>query len=231
MKNGIDRDVALADHVLERNRERVAELGVLGVGHVEVVVDDQLVEDVLGHLAMDRQVVLASGELGDGAVAGDDGERRDAGHRERLDVIGAEEQDRRPAWSRRAPCRARFIAAAGLIELLRILVRRPREHVRRVARADCCNDFTHCCLLVSDRILIRTGLGTVRRPSRSPSTTVHRLVDLVQQRHRRHARWRRSTPARALRGWRRRTRCPGGRRPASSSSGTSLPSLSVIESR
>ena len=56
--------------------ERVAELGVLRVGDVEVVVDDQLVQDVLGHLAVDRQVVLAAGELRDGAAAGDDRERR-----------------------------------------------------------------------------------------------------------------------------------------------------------
>ena len=41
------------------------------------------------------------------------------------------------------------IATAGLIELLRILVRRTREHVRRMTRGDRCNDFTHDLLPLS----------------------------------------------------------------------------------
>jgi hypothetical protein len=137
-----DGDVALADHILERNRERVTQLGILGVGHVEVVVDDQLVEDVFGELAVNRQIVLASGELRDGAIAGNDRKRRHAADRERFDVVSTEEQNR---------VRLGLIEhlaelvhrPAGLLELIRILVRRPREHVRRVARPDGGNDLTH----------------------------------------------------------------------------------------
>ena len=59
----------------------------------KLVLDDQLVQQVLGHLAMDRQLVFAPGEFRDGAAAGDDRERRNAGDRERLDVIAAEKHD------------------------------------------------------------------------------------------------------------------------------------------
>jgi hypothetical protein len=124
----------------------VSELGILGVRHVEVVLDDELVEDVLGHLAMDRQVVLAAGELGDGATAGHDGKAGHATDRERLDVVRAEHQDhvRLALVERLAELLDRGLR---LIELLRILVRWPREQVRRVARAECCNDLAHEVLL------------------------------------------------------------------------------------
>src|SRR6266550_3720003 len=58
-----DRDVALADDVLERNGERVTELRVFRIRDVEVVVLDESVEDVLRHLAMDWQLVLAAREF------------------------------------------------------------------------------------------------------------------------------------------------------------------------
>ena len=126
----------------------MAELGIFRVRDVEVVVDDQLVEDVLGHLAMDRQVVLAAGELGDGPVPRDDRKTRDARDRKRFDVIGAEEQDR-IRLGLVEDLAELLHPGAGLIELLRVLVGRPREHVRRMARADGRNDFTHgiCSLL------------------------------------------------------------------------------------
>src|SRR2546422_5683823 len=50
-------------------------------------------------LAVDRQVVLPAGELGDGAVPRHDRETRHACHRERLDVIGAEKEDRVETFS------------------------------------------------------------------------------------------------------------------------------------
>jgi hypothetical protein len=139
------RDVAPADDVFERNREGVAELGVFGIRHVEAVVDDELVEDVLGQVAVNRQGVLAAGKLRDGIVAGDDRKRRDTRHRERFDVIGAEKEN---------GIRLRLVedlaellhADPGLIELLRVLVGRPGEHVRGMTGADGSNDFAHVSL-------------------------------------------------------------------------------------
>ena len=120
----------------------MTELGVLGIRHVEVVIDDELVEDVFGELAVNRQVVLAPGELRHRAVAGDDGKRRHAADREGLDVVGAEEQDRVRLGL--VEDLAELVhRPAGLLELVRILVRRPREHVRRVARSDGGNNLTH----------------------------------------------------------------------------------------
>ena len=120
----------------------MTELGILRVGHVEVVIGDELVEDVLCHLAMDRQIVLAAGELGDRAIARHDCERWHAAHGEGLHVIGAEEEDRV-----RLGLVENFAELlhrrAGLLELIRILIRWPCEHVRGVARADCCNDLAH----------------------------------------------------------------------------------------
>ena len=124
----------------------MAELGVFRIRDVEAVIDDQLVEDVFGELAMDRQVVLAAGELGNRPIARDDREARDARHGKRLDVIGPEEQNRVGLGLVQDPAELLHVAA-GLIELLRVLVRRPREHVRRVARADGGYDFSHTCLL------------------------------------------------------------------------------------
>ena len=135
-------DVAAADDVFERNGERVPQLGVFGIRHVEAVVDDELVEDVLGHLAVDREVVLAAGKLGDGAIARDDRKRRDTRDRKRFHVIGPEKQN--GIRLRLVENRAELLhAGAGLIELLGVLVWRPREHVRGVAGADGSNDFAH----------------------------------------------------------------------------------------
>ena len=120
----------------------MAELGIFRVRHVEVVIGHELVEDVFSDLAMDRQVVLASRELGDRPVAGHNGKRRNAAHRERLHVIGAEEQDdvRLGLVEDFAELLHR---RTSLLELIRIFIRWPREHVRRVARADCSNDLAH----------------------------------------------------------------------------------------
>ena len=108
---------------------------------------------------MDRQVVLASGELRDRAVARYDGERRHAAHRERLDVVGAEEQDgiRLGLVEHLAELVHR---RAGLFELIRIFIRWPREHVRRVARADCCNNLAH---LICSSVRL-SGLGSTALP-------------------------------------------------------------------
>src|SRR5688572_12949977 len=183
-----DGNVALPDQELERDREGVAELRVLGICHVEVVIHDQLVEDVLRHLAMDRQVVLAAGELGDGAAAGDDREAGDAGDGEGLDVVGAEHQD--DVGLALVQRLAQFLdRRGGLIELLGVLVRRPGKQIRSMAGAQCGNDLTHCSLL---RFISSPCLFCPVTPSSAP-------------------RWRRSIPARDLRGRRRRTRCPGGR--------------------
>ena len=137
-----DRDVALADHVFERHRERVAELGVLRIRQVEVVVGDQLVQDVFRHLAVDRHDPLASREPRHGVAAGDDRERGHAADGERLDVIGAEEDD--DVGLGLVEHLAQLLhRRAGLIQLLRVLVRRTREHVRGMARPDGRNDFSH----------------------------------------------------------------------------------------
>ena len=152
------RDVALADHVLERNRERVAELGILRVGDVETVLGDQLVEDVLGHLAVDGQVVLAARELRDGAIAGDDGKRRHARHREGFDVVGAEEED--DVGLGLVEHLAELVhGPAGLLQLFRVFVRRPREHVGRVTGADGCDDLSHAVAL-----LVRLRQGAANPP-------------------------------------------------------------------
>ena len=91
---------------------------------------------------MDREVVFLAGELRDCAAARDDREGRDTRHGKRFDVIAAEEED---------DVGIGFVenlsqlahAGACLIELFRFLVRRPREHVRRMTRADGRYDFTH----------------------------------------------------------------------------------------
>ena len=91
---------------------------------------------------MDREVVFLAGELRDCAAARDDREGRDTRHGKRFDVIAAEEED---------DVGIGFVenlsqlahAGACLIELFRFLVRRAREHVRRMTRADGRYDFTH----------------------------------------------------------------------------------------
>ena len=120
----------------------MTELGVLRVGDVEVVLDDQPVQEVFGHLAMDREVVVAPGELRDRAAAGDDRERRDAGDREGFDVVAAEKNDDVGLGL------VEHLAELGhpgrrLIELLGFFIRRPREHVRRVTGADCRDYLSH----------------------------------------------------------------------------------------
>ena len=110
-------------------------------------------QDVFGHPAMDRQLVLAARELRVRRVAGDNRERRHAGHRERLDVIGAEEDD---------DVRLGFVEdlaelvhrPPGLIELLGVLVGRTSKHVWRMARADSGNNFTHGLLASSPEPLV-----------------------------------------------------------------------------
>jgi hypothetical protein len=41
---------------------------------------------------------------------------------------------------------------AGLRELIRILVRWPRKHVRCVTSSDCCDDLAHIKLLLRHRV-------------------------------------------------------------------------------
>src|SRR5262245_51712081 len=96
---------------------------------------------------MNRQVVLASGEAGDGAAPCDDGERRNAGDRKRLDVVASEKQnDIRLGLIEHL---AQLLhTRTGLVELLRVLVRRTRKHVRCMTGADGGNDFTHGWLLL-----------------------------------------------------------------------------------
>ena len=55
-------------------------------------------------------------------------ERRDAADRERLDVIGAEEQMMTSGFGLVEDLAELVHRAAGLLELLRVLVRRTREH-------------------------------------------------------------------------------------------------------
>src|SRR5207245_1417649 len=74
-----DGNITLADHVFERDGERVPQLRIFGIGDVEVVRHHKLVQQVLGHLAVHREAVPPSGELGDGPGAGDDRESRNAG--------------------------------------------------------------------------------------------------------------------------------------------------------
>ena len=120
----------------------MSQLGVLRVGNVEVLLDDQLVQQVFGHLAMDRHVVLAAREFRDGPAAGDDGECRHARDGKRLNVIAPEEHDR--VRTRFVENLAQLLHRRGsLVELLRVLVGRSREQIRRVARTDCGNDLTH----------------------------------------------------------------------------------------
>ena len=120
----------------------MAELGIFRVGDVEVVLDHQLVEDVFGQVAMNRQIVLAAREPGNRPVTRHDRKTGHAGDREGFDMIGAEKQDgiRLGLVENLAELAH---AVAGLIELLRVLVGRPREHVRGVARTDGSDDFTH----------------------------------------------------------------------------------------
>jgi len=91
---------------------------------------------------MDGHIVLSTRELGDGAAAGDDRERRHAGDRKRLDVIAAEKHDHVRLGLVEDLAKLPH-AGRGRVELLRILIRRTREQVRRVTRADGRNDFTH----------------------------------------------------------------------------------------
>ena len=65
-----------------------------------------------------------------------------AADRERLDVIRAEEDD--DVGLGLVEHLAQLLhRRAGLIELLRVLVRRTREHVRGMARPDGRDDFSH----------------------------------------------------------------------------------------
>ncbi len=137
-----DRNVALADHVLERNGKRMTELRVFRVRDVEVVVLDELVQDVFRHLSMDRQLVLAARELRVRRIAGDHAERRHATHGKRLDVIGAEEDD--DVRLGLVEHLAELVhAAPRLVELFRVLVRRTSEHVGGMTRPDSRYDFAH----------------------------------------------------------------------------------------
>src|SRR5262249_51823086 len=87
---------------------------------------------------------VAARELCNRAAAGDDRERRDAGHRKGLDVIAAHENDH--VGLRLVEDFAEFgHPAPGLIELLGFLVRRPREHVGPMARANGCDYLSHRC--------------------------------------------------------------------------------------
>ena len=137
-----DRDIALADDIFERHGKGVPELGVFRIGNVEAVIDDQLVEDVLGHLAMDRHDALASRKPRHGVAAGDDREGRHAADREGLDVIRAQEQN--DVGLGLVEHLAQLLhGRASLIQLLRILVGRTREHVRGMTRTDRRYDFSH----------------------------------------------------------------------------------------
>src|SRR5207302_7650728 len=63
-----------------------------------------------------------------------------------LDVIAAEKDDDVRLGLVENSAQLRH-SSAGLVELLRLLVRRPRKHVRRVARADRRDYLTHDDLL------------------------------------------------------------------------------------
>src|SRR5215813_7497134 len=91
---------------------------------------------------MDPQIVLAARELRVRGIAGDDTERRHAAHRERLDVVGAQKDD--DVGLRLVEHLAELVhAPPGLVELLRVFVRRTRKHIRGMARTDGRDDFTH----------------------------------------------------------------------------------------
>jgi hypothetical protein len=120
----------------------VPELGVFRVRHVEVLLGHELRQDVFRHLAVVPQDDLPPREPRRRLAAGNDAEGRDARGRKRLDVIAPEKQDDVGlGFVEHGPELAH--GRRGLFELLRVLVRRVREQIRRMASADGGNDFTH----------------------------------------------------------------------------------------
>src|SRR5688572_2706793 len=91
---------------------------------------------------MNGQFELAPGPLGMSVVAGDNGERGHAGHRERFEVIVPYiDDDVRFAFVQNPAQLLHAFDAA--IDFLGLLIGGTRKCIWRVRSSNSCNDFTH----------------------------------------------------------------------------------------
>ena len=119
----------------------MSEYGVLGVRDIEALVD-QLVEKILGHFCMDRQIVISARKLCNRPGSPDEGESGDTVHRKRFQVIAAKKDDDLGLgfiqdFSKLTHRRDTSIQHFGLF------IRRPDDQLWRVNRAECSNNFAH----------------------------------------------------------------------------------------
>jgi len=114
---------------------------VLGIRNVKAI-KNELFQQIFGKLAMVWQIVFMPAVLGQDAISTDDRERRNAGHAECVEVIAAKEKNGVGFGFIQEFSKLSHGADAGF-RLLDNFIRRPRQKMRRMTHAKCCNDFTH----------------------------------------------------------------------------------------